>query len=256
MLLGNRLRTLWQQRAGIVASAMLALLAAFWSVGDIRFFPPGFHPRSLEIGTASTHVLIDTPRSALLDSRQDIASLQGLSDRALLLANIIAREPVRAFIARRAGIPLETLQITPPLTPRQPRQPVDADSKKSSSDILRSNDEYRISLEANPTVPLLDIYAQTDSPKSAEVLANATVDGLRNYLAQVAQERNTPKAEQIRLAQLGRARGVAINEGVGIQVALLTFLIVFTISAATVVLVARVRQGWEMAVLTEGSAER
>lgn len=256
MLLGTRLRALWQQRAGIVASVLLALFAALWSVGDIRLLPPGFTSRSLEMGSASTHVLIDTPRSALLDSRQDIASLQGLSDRALLLGNIIAREPVREFIAKRAGVPLETLQITPPLTPRQPRAPVEADTKKSSSDILRSNDEYRISIEANPTVPLLDVYAQTDDRKSAATLANAAVDGLRTYLAQLAQERSTPPEEQIRLVQLGRARGEAINEGVGIQVALLTFLVVFAIAAATVVFFARIRQGWRAAVLTERSAER
>lgn len=256
MLLGNRLRTLWQQRAGIVASALLALVAAIVSIGDLQLFPPGFKSRSLEMGSASTHVLIDTPRSALLDRRQDIASLQGLSDRALLLGNIIAREPVRQFIAERAGIPLETLQITPPLTPRQPRAPVDADTKKSTSDILRSNDEYRISIEANPTVPLLDVYTQTDDAKSAAILANAAVDGLRNYLTQLAQERDTPPEEQIRIVQLGRARGEAINEGVGIQVALLTFLIVFAIASATVVFFARVRQGWRTAVLTERSAER
>lgn len=256
MLLGNRLRTLWQQRTGVVASALLAIVVALVSVGDLQLLPPGFKSRSLELGSASTHVLIDTPRSALLDRRQDIESLKGLADRALLLGNIIAREPVREFIAKRAGIPLETLQITPPLTPRQPRAPVDADTKKSTSDLLRSNDEYRISIEANPTVPLLDVYTQTNDPRSAEILANAAVDGLRNYLDELAQQRSTPPEEQIRLVQLGRARGEAINEGVGIQVALLTFILVFAISSATVVFLARIRQGWRMAVHTERSLER
>jgi len=256
MLLGNRLRTLWQQRAGIVASALLALAAALWSVGDITISPPGFQSRSLEVASASTHVLIDTPRSALVDRRQDIASLQGLADRALLLGNIIAREPVRAFIAARAGIPFNELQITPPLTPRQPRAPVDSDTQKSASDVLKSNDEYRLSIEANPTVPLLDIYTQTDDAESAAALANAAVDGLRNYLDELALARKTPDDEQIRLVQLGRARGEVINEGVGIQVAFLTFLLVFAVAAATVVFLTRIRQGWRLAVLTERAAGR
>lgn len=240
----------------MVASVLLALLAALWSIGDVRLFPPGFKSDSLEMGSASTHVLIDTPRSALLDRRQDVTSLQGLSDRTLLLGNIIAREPVREFIAKRAGIPMQTLQITPPLTPRQPRAPVDADTQKSASDILRSNDEYRLSIEANPTVPLLDIYAQTGDAATAAVLANAAVDGLRNYLTELARERNTPLADQIRLVQLGRAQGESINEGVGIQVALLAFIVVFAMSSATVVFLARIRQGWQVAVLAERSEGR
>jgi hypothetical protein len=256
MLLGNRMRTLWQQRAGVVASALLALFAALSSVGDVRLVPPGFTPRSLDMASASTHVLIDTPRSALLDRRQDISSLQGLSDRALLLGNVIAREPVRAFIAKRAGVPLDALQITPPLTPKQPRAPVDADTQKHTSDVLKSNDEYRLNIEANPTVPLLDVYAQTEDAATAASLANAAVDGLRNYLDELALANRIPADQQIRLVQLGRARGAAINDGVGIQVALLTFLLVFAISCATVVFVARIKQGWRLAVLTERSAGR
>jgi hypothetical protein len=254
MLLGNRMRTLWQQRAGVVASALLALLAALSSVGDVRLVPPGFTPRSLAMASASTHVLIDTPRSALFDRRQDISSLQGLSDRALLLGNIIAREPVRAFIAKRAGVPLDSLQITPPLTPRQPRAPADADTQKHASDVVRSNDEYRLSIESNPTVPLLDIYAQTDDAGGAALLANAAVDGLRNYLDELARASRTPADAQIKLVQLGRARGETINRGVGVQVAVLTFLLVFALASATVVFLARIRQGWRLAVLTERSA--
>jgi hypothetical protein len=254
MLLGNRMRTLWQQRAGVVASALLALFAALSSVGDVTLVPPSFTPRSLEVASASTHVLIDTPRSALLDRRQDVSSLQGLSDRALLLGNVIARDPVRAFIAKRAGIAPDTLQITPPLTPKQPRAPVDADTQKHASDILKSNDEYRLSIEANPTVPLLDVFAETKDAASAALLANAAVDGLRNYLDELARARSIPVDAQIRLVQLGRARGAAINQGISVQVALLTFLLVFAMSCATVVFLARIRQGWRLAVLTERSA--
>jgi hypothetical protein len=256
MLLGDRMRTLWQQRAGVIASALLALFAALSSVGDVSLVPPGFTPRSLEMASASTHVLIDTPRSALLDRRQDVSSLQGLSDRALLLGNVIAREPVRVFIAKRAGISPDELQITPPLTPKQPRAPVDADTQKHASDVLRSNDEYRLSIEANPTVPLLDVYAQTKDPATAALLANAAVDGLRTYLDELARARSIPIDSQIRLDQLGRARGSAINQGIGIQVGLLTFLLVFAISCATVVFLARIRQGWRLAVLTERAGGR
>lgn len=250
------MRTLWQQRVGMLVSALVALFAMLSSVGDVSLLAPGFQPRSLGVASASTHVLIDTPRSALMDSRQNVSALESLTARALLLGNVLAQEPVRAYIAKQAGIPIDALLITPPLTPKQPRAPADATTQKHTTDILRSNDEYRLIIEANPTVPLLDIYAQTSDARAAAVLANAAVEGLRNFLTGFASSRKTPVADQIRVVQLGQARGQTINRGAGLQIALLTFVFVFVLCAATVVFVARVRQGWRLAVLAEPAAER
>jgi len=250
------MRTLWQQRVGMVVSALVALVAMLSSVGDLSVLPPGFKPRTLTMASASTHVLIDTPRSALLDRREDVSGLESLTDRALLLGNVIARTPVRAYIAQHAGIPIDVLLITPPLTAKQPRPPADADTQKHTTDILKSNVEYRLTIEANPTVPLLDIYAQTADPRTAALLANAAFDGLRNFLDGLATARGIPVTDQIRVEQLGRARGQTINGGAGLQIALLTFALVFALCAATVVFVARVRQGWRLAALSEPAAER
>ena len=47
------------------------------------------------------------------------------------------------------------------------------------SDITKSTDEYNVSIQANPTVPMLDIYAQTPDSESAANVANATVEELQ-----------------------------------------------------------------------------
>ncbi|MCA1587854.1 MAG: hypothetical protein LC744_04125 [Chloroflexi bacterium] len=251
MQTGIRLRRLWGQRRAMLVCAAIALLAAIWSVAEISLLPPGLHSRSLRVASASTHVLVDSPRSVLLDRRQDVTSLKTQTQRAVLLGNVVAREPIRAFIAARADVSSDALQIEPPLTPERPSPPPDADKQRSTGDLLRSNDEYRVSIEVNPTVPLLAIYAQAPEPRAAAEIANGTVDGLRGYLENLAGERATPLTEQIRIVQLGRARGQVINSGAGIQIAILTFLIVFSVCAATAVFVRRMREGWRVAALSE-----
>jgi hypothetical protein len=251
MGLGIRMWRLWRLRAGVVISAVIALLAAAWSIEKPSFFPPGLTPRSLEMAAASTHVVVDTPTSTILDLRQDTYSIAGLTNRAVVLGNVMADGPVRESIARRARVPVGVLQVAPPLTPEQPQARVGPDQQRRTSDILKSTDQYRLSIEANPTVPVLDIYAQTPTVESAEALANAAVDALRAYLTGLAQSARTPRGQQVRLVQLGRARGALINQGLDWEVALLAFLITFGVSCATVIFLDRVKRGWRLAASSE-----
>ena len=254
MGIGIRLHRLWRLRVGLVVSLLAASVAALWSVQSISIFPPGLTPRSLEIATASSHVVVDTPKSALFDLRQDTYNLEALRNRAVLLGNVIASTRVRQHIARRLHVPVEELRIQPPLTREQLAPPVDSENAKHTSDILRTSDEYRLNIQANPTTPVLDLYAQTPTAESAAVLVDAAVAGLRSYLAELAEAEGTPKGDQIQLIQLGHAQGVVINEGIDWQVALLAFLVTFGVFAATAIFIDRVRGGWRLASLSENRA--
>jgi hypothetical protein len=207
------------------------------------------------MATAATHVLVDTPDSIMTDLRQDTYSITGLTNRAVVLGNVIASTSVEAKIAQRANVPAGLLRIEAPLTPQQAALPVDSQNARHVSDIVKTNRQYRIQINANPTVPMLDIYAQTPTAASAAALANAAVDELKAYLAGLATTQNTPANEKIRLVQLGRATGVVINPGVQIQVALLAFILTFLASCATVIFVARVRAGWRQAGVSERTAQ-
>ena len=251
MGIGIRLRRLWGLRAGVIVSLLAASIAALWSVQKITLFPPGLTARQLEMATASTHVVVDTPTSALVDLRQDTYSLDGLRNRSVLLGNVIASTRVRQNIARRLGLPAESLRIQPPLTREQPAPAVDSENARRTGDILKSTDQYRLNIQANPTVPVLDIYAQTPTADSATTLVNAAVDELRAYLGQLSTAERTPEKEQIQLIQLGRGRGAVINQGVQWQLALLVFLITFAVCAATVTFLDRVRAGWRLEALSE-----
>lgn len=248
---GIRLRSLWQMKRWVAGCVALSLLAAVWSVAKVSIAPPGLSSRALKMASASTEVVVDTPKSALVDARQDTYSLDALTNRAVLLGNVMASPPVRQDIARRAHVPVSALQMVPPLTPKQPRVLAEAGNERHTRDILRLNDQYRLFISSNPTVPVLRIYAQTPTAESAAALANGAVDAMKAHLQNLAASAGTPGSDQIRLMQLGRAHGQVINEGIDFQVALLAFLVTFGLSCASVIFLRRVREGWRLAALTE-----
>ena len=251
MAFGNRLWRLWQLRTAVVGCLLLSIFAAVWSLNKVTLLPPSVSPRSIEMATASTHLVVDTPESAILDLRQDTYGLGGLTNRAVLLGNVIANGRVRESIARSAGIDASVLRVTPPLTPEEPQARADSGEEKHIGDILKSNDQYRLSIVANPTVPVLDIYSQAPTAATAEKLADGAVSGLKAYVGELAAEESTPDSKQIRLIQLGRARGAVINEGMTWQVALVAFLITFGASSTSVLFLSRVRKGWRHAAGAE-----
>jgi hypothetical protein len=251
MKVGAHLRELWEVRGWVVACAAFALVMSVWSVAHISFVPPGLTPRALKMATATTQVVVDTPKSTLVDLRQDTYVLDGLTNRALLLGNVMASPAVRADIARRAHVPFDQLQVVPPLTAKQPRVLAEAGNEKRTTDILKLNGAYRLDIRANPTVPFLQVYAQTPTASSAAALANAAVGGMESYVADLARSTQTTDTNQIRLTQLGKAHGKVINEGIDKRVAALVFVMAFAVSSAAVIWARRVRAGWRVAALAE-----
>jgi hypothetical protein len=247
MRLGVYLRELWGHKLGLALSVVIAVVATTQIVYGISLSPPGIEGNSLNVASASTHVIVDTPKSTVVDPRSDVYTIESQSNRAVILGNVMASLPVRQYIARRAGISADQIRAEPPVTPDQPRAMVDSAHAPRVSDILKRPDEYRLSIQADPMAPVLDIYTVAPTTDEATKLADASVDGLRDYLGSVAAKDRTPKLDQVRLEQLGRATGGTINAGAGMQIAILTFLLVFAIACLGVLFLARVRRGWELA---------
>ena len=98
----------------VLASAGLAILMAVWSVAEIGVIPPRLTPRALEMASATTHVIVDTPRSSILDLRQDTYSLEALRQRTVVLGSVW----LRAKCAKRLRIEARCL----PVSSRLPRR--------------------------------------------------------------------------------------------------------------------------------------
>jgi hypothetical protein len=254
MQLGMHLRELWRARLGGLLALLIAIFVGLSSTYDVGVLPPKLAPRSLDMAAASAHALVDTPNTSMLDLRQNTDDFTGLTDRAVLLGNVMASLPVRQYIARRAHVPANRIVAITPTTPLYPRPIADPQNTRKASDLLRSTDQYRISIQANPTVPVLDIYAQAPTPAAAAALANGAIAGLRDYLGDVARDQAVPADKQVQIEQLGQARGSIITGGVRLQASLLSFFITFVLCCGAVLFISRVVRGWR-AAKAEESAE-
>jgi hypothetical protein len=248
MDLGRHLHELFRLRRSVIICLLLASIAAINSAYSFRsLFPPALEPRSVEMASATTEVLVDTPYSAVLDLRQGSSEMESMTSRAVLIGNVMASPPVLRYIGERAAVPAEAIRAQPPLTPDFPRPLSGFGEDPETRDLLKSTDQYRLNITANPTVPVLQVYAQAPSADAAATLANASVEGLRDYLEDTARTEGTPTKDVVRLQQLGRASGTVINGGVRPQLIVLTFLIVFGLCSATAILIDRMRRGWKQA---------
>jgi hypothetical protein len=152
---------------------------------------------------------------------------------------------VREHIAKRAGIEFGRLAVAGPVTPEEPRVIANPGQQPKTTDILKSPEEYRVSIQANPTVPVLDIEAEAPTPAAAANLANAAVGGLRDYVEEVSGQAGTPAKSDVYIRQLGTATGSTVNSGTKPEFAFLAFCLIFLIGSSITLYVGRVRRGWK-----------
>ena len=122
-------------------------------------------PRSVEIATATTELLVDTPQSAVLDLRQGSSELEKMTSRAVLIGNVMASPPVLEYVGRPPACRRGRIRAQPPLTPDFPRPLGGLRRGSEHRDLLKSTDQYRLNIQSNPTVPILQIYAQAPSAR-------------------------------------------------------------------------------------------
>jgi hypothetical protein len=254
MGLGIQLQRLWRMRRWVAGCALLATFVAVWSVARIGLLPPRLEPRALKMSSASTQVLIDSPQSALVDDRYDTYDFEALTNRAVLVGNVVASLPIRRAIAAQAGVRADDLQVVPPLTLKQPRVLAIDGNERHATDLLKLNDQYRLFVRANPTVPMLQIYAQGPSNSVTAKLADAAVAAMQKYLDALARAQQTPSANRIKLTQLGRAHGSTINGGIQLRIAALAFVLTFGAAVASIAFFRRLREGWRLESLAVRSA--
>ena len=103
MELARNLKTLWQRRRLLALGAVIAALAAVFSVFRVGFLPPSLESRSNVFATASTQILVDTHDSAFADIANDITPL---ATRAGVFARFLQSPAALTLIAAETKIPI------------------------------------------------------------------------------------------------------------------------------------------------------
>jgi hypothetical protein len=225
---------------------LIAMVASVCTLYRPTLLPPGLHHRALQIGTASTVVMVAAPNLAVGGNTYQY---EAVVNRSTLFGNEMISPPVLDAVAQAIGVRPGRIQATAPMTANVPRALIDPGSGGSATDIVAQPDQYKLEIQADPSVPILHVYTQAPTPDQAVRFATATVQAATRFLGQLESTQKIPAAQRVTVEQLGAARGGVANPGGPTQMAILVFVGAFCISLWISVILANVRGGWRHARL-------
>jgi hypothetical protein len=235
MRLGMHLREVWQHKIGLATVVIVALLVAARVYG-FGLLPPSA-PRPAA-GEATARVLVDTPRSTAVDLRQSTYDLEELNNRAQLVANAIGTVAVRERIVEQVGVPATEIAIETPLTT--------AYAERDGAGIEPTS-EYRLDVQADPTVPVIDIGAAAPTEDEAVALAGAAGTSIASYIAGLPIHKERGRTLRLEPRMLGKVEAVPPQASGHAVSAILAFLVILAAGSATVVFVSRQRREYRRA---------
>jgi hypothetical protein len=242
------LRELSRRRLLLGIGVVIAAIAATLSV--YRIDGAGLKPRALQYSSASTQVLVDSPKSVLGNLSQ---SFEPLSARAAVYANFMASPAVLEVIGRQVGLEGGQLYAAGPVNPQAPRVVQEPTNLKRNVEITGETNPYRLNFINNSLQPTINIYSQAPTTAQAVALANAAVVGLQRYVEEGQRASKTPNNARVEIRQLGPAVGGVVNGGVSKALFALVFLAVFALWCVMLLVVIRFRENWRMSAAVDGS---
>jgi hypothetical protein len=232
------LRELWRRR---VAVGLIALQAI--ALGMLLAYKPSLPPvsRAYKVGTATAHILVDTPDSQVVEVAPK--GSETLGQRAGLLSNLMAEGEVEAAIARRAGLRSNELLavahagIDPQsVTPKQKQGP---NVNLLTTSVLTN--------DSGEQLPIIEVTAQAPDAERAARLANAAVAGLGDYLDSKAAVERVSDARRLRVRGLGAAGAREALRGPSQVVALAAAIFIFVFECALLLVISALARGWRAA---------
>jgi hypothetical protein len=191
------------------------------------------------VGVATSRIFVDTPSSQVVE-----VSPRGgdtLGTRAGLIASLMIDGPVKAAIARRAGLrPDDFDGISESAAETSPavRTPTPRSRVLMTSVVMNPSGE---------DLPIIQIQAQAADAARAAKLAAAAVTGLRDYLSSKAALQRVPDAKRLRVDGLGAPQARDVTRGPRRLFALIAALLVFGAGCAAIVAGPKLASAWRSA---------
>jgi hypothetical protein len=192
-------------------------------------------------------VLVDRQPSVVGNRTSTREELDSLDRQAILFANLLTSQSVRADAARAMGIDVRDLTGSAPVTIPAPATFTEPDLERRAAGIQFSNARYRVVAEARPLGPEVDIYTAAPTVRQAEQLADATIAAARRHLHELTVQAGLDPSRELVVRQLGPARGATLANHTGLLIGLLTFIVTFAIALGIRLLIRRARAGWTAA---------
>ncbi len=240
MRLGMHLREVWQHKIALVTVLVVAALVGARVYGFGLLPPSGLKAAE---GEATARVLVDTPQSTAVDLRQSTYNFEELNNRAKLVGNAIGTAEVRELIAEKVGVSPSEIAIETPLS---------AEYAELEGVRAEPTSAYRLDVQADPTVPVIDVVGAAPTEAEAAALVEATTSSLSAYVAglpKYGERKNGNGEKPLRLVprSLGTVESRPLGQPGRLAAAIVAFLVILLIGSATVVFVSRQRREYRRA---------
>lgn len=244
------LRALWNRRALVALSAVLAVFAGLGAGYDVGILPPSVKARSVEYGTGSAKVLVDTRPTTLTESGLDY---EPLTTRANVYAQLFSTARVRRSIARLSGIPSNRIVTDVPSNARlitnQPADNQPSQPSERSEQLGDEKSEYRLDVSVEADLPIISIVSQAPTEAEALRLVNGAAAGIARYIRSlrpktIRQRQSDPPSRRVEVRSLGNAAGSTVGGQTGRFVAILVALATFLVACLLIVTLSGVPRKW------------
>jgi hypothetical protein len=213
------LRQLWLHRRLTAVAALVAVVAGL-----------AIQSQRHQVGVATARILVDTPDSQVVDVAPRGSDTLGV--RANLLANLMVDGVVKAAIAKRAGLrPDEFAGIAESAVGTVGSAPGGPTARVLRTQVLAATDGERL--------PIIDVETQGPNAAAATTLANASVNGLNDYLNAKASQDPVAAGQRLRVSGLGVAQGRSEPRGPKRLLVMVAVLLVFAAGCALILGVPR-----------------
>jgi hypothetical protein len=235
------LRDLWRHRILVAGMGVVALLAGF----AVLYKLPSLEPRGYQVGVATARILVDTPSSQVVEIAPK--GSESLGVRANLLASLMVDGVVKAAIAERAGLrPDDLVGISTSVSEPAVSAPRSPQAHVLTTRVVTDNDGAQL--------PIIEIEAQGADVATAAKLADAALEGLRDYLDSKAATQRIPDAERLQVSGLGAPQAGMAARGPKAVFAFFAAIFVFGAGAACIVVFFALVRAWRIAAVREADA--
>jgi hypothetical protein len=230
---------LWRRRLAVAVAVALATLAGLVAIFRIDLgLPPRVEQRSVETGAGVIQLVLDSPRSPILEAG---TSLEGLTDRAAVFTNFMQSPLVAQRISRILAVPVEEVGTrgAPPPGLARGRE-IDADQR--ATELAAEEAPYRLYAASSRDAPVITFFTRAPDPAGAVRVADAATTALTAHVEESEARHGIPAANRVQVRPLGRPQAEWVNRGARYQLAGLAFVGVLAAAALAMSLATRVRK--------------
>lgn len=236
MEIGYIANELWRRKRWLAVGLIIATFAAMMMVYEF----PSFEKKSLELGAASTEVLVDSEQSPIGNL---LSPIDTLILRSTLYSKLLQSSAVKERIADELGISAGLI-ATQGAQPGDTSKGVEPTPEERGNELVTEGNVYRLYASSAQSIPIVTINSQAKTAEEAARVANAGAAALQSYVRDVQDRQNVRPSSRVELRQLAPARGGVVNQGVNLAAALLAFVGAFGLWCLLVLVTPRVLMGF------------